>query len=102
MLRTEQLLREAGKERRPSWLSPLAARGRPSVRPIPVPLRGCPAKLCGSTKVSQHEAKGCETEEGQGLTIQVLPILGQPASAVHPGDGSFDDPTAGEHHKTFF
>src|SRR6201987_2985893 len=26
-------------------------------------------------------------------------MLGRPATAVQPGDGSFDDPTAWEHHK---
>jgi hypothetical protein len=42
-------------------VEPAGGERRPSVRPIPVPLRGCPETLCGITKLSQHEANGCET-----------------------------------------
>ena len=33
--------------------------------------------------------------------VQALPIPGQPAAAVQPDDGSFDDPAPWEHPKTF-
>ena len=82
MLKTEQLLREAGKERRPSWLSPLAARGRPSVRPIPVPLRGCPETLCGITKLSQHEGQGLTRRNRKGEVFRCI-------ACDHKGDADF-------------
>jgi hypothetical protein len=67
----------------------------------PRPVRNCPETLCGITKLSKHDANGCETQEGQRLAVQAFPILCQPSRAVEPGDGSFDDPPAWKHHKTF-
>ncbi len=31
-------------------------------------------------------------QEGERLAIETLPVLGQSAAAVEPGDGAFDDP----------
>ena len=40
-------------------------------------------------------------DEGEGLAVQAFPILGQPAAAVEPGDGAFDNPAPGQHDEAF-
>ena len=40
------------------------------------------------TEFSQHEADRGEFEEGEGISVAVLPVLGQPAASVQPGDGA--------------
>ncbi len=35
--------------------------------------------------------------ERERPSVQALPILGQPAAAVQPGDGPLDDPAARQH-----
>ncbi len=32
-------------------------------------------------------------QEGEGLAVETLPVLGKSAATVEPCDGSFDDPT---------
>ena len=34
-------------------------------------------------------------QESERLAIEVLPILGEPAAAIEPSDGAFDDPSLG-------
>ena len=41
-------------------------------------------------ELSQHEADGCEFQEREGVAIEVLPVLGEAAVAVEPGEGAFD------------
>ena len=36
-----------------------------------------------------------EFDEGERVAVEVLPVLGQSAAAVEPGDGAFDHPTPG-------
>ena len=38
---------------------------------------------------------GSEAQESERLAIEVLPILGEPAAAIEPSDGAFDDPAFG-------
>ena len=33
------------------------------------------------------------------LRVEVFPVFGQPATAVEPSDGAFDDPALGQHDK---
>jgi hypothetical protein len=40
-------------------------------------------------------------EESEGVVVEVLPILGEPATAVEPGDGALDNPALGFHDKAF-
>ena len=42
----------------------------------------------------------CSTKS-RALAIEVLPILGKPATSVEPSNGALDNPTAWQHHKPF-
>ena len=73
-----------------------------SGRPIRLcSLRVCPETSSGIAEFSQHEANGGETQECEPLAIEVLPILGEPAAAVEPGNRALDDPATWKHHKSF-
>jgi len=63
-------------------------------------LRVCPKSLGGIAEFSKHEADGSELEEGKGVAVEVLPVLGQAAAAIEPGDGALDNPAAGEGDET--
>ena len=67
----------------------------PSLRPDS--LRVCPETLGGVAKFSKHEADGSKTQECEPLAIEILPILGQPAAAVEPGNSALDNPALGKH-----
>ena len=54
-----------------------------------------PETLCRITEFSEHESNGRELDEGERVAVEVLPVLGQSAAAVEPGDGAFDHPTPG-------
>ena len=56
-------------------------------------LRVRPETLCRITEFSEHESNGA-LDEGERVA-EVLPVLGQSAAAVEPGDGAFDHPTPG-------
>ena len=58
-------------------------------------LRVRPETLCRITEFSEHESNGREFDEGERVAVEVLPVLGQSAAAVEPGDGAFDHPTPG-------
>ena len=60
-----------------------------------VPLSVRPETLCRITEFSEHESNGRELDEGERVAVEVLPVLGQSAAAVEPGDGAFDHPTPG-------
>ena len=60
-----------------------------------VRLRVRPETLCRITEFSEHESNGRELDEGERVAVEVLPVLGQSAAAVEPGDGAFDHPTPG-------
>ena len=60
-------------------------------------LRVRPETLCGVTEFPQHEADGCELEEGNRVAIEAFPVLGQSAATVEPCNGTLDDPTLGQH-----
>ncbi len=47
------------------------------------------------TELSQHEADGGEFEEGEGVAIEIFPILGEAAAGLEPGDRAPDDPALG-------
>ena len=64
-------------------------------RPASSPLRVRPETLCRITEFSEHESNGRELDEGERVAVEVLPVLGQSAAAVEPGDGAFDHPTPG-------
>ena len=59
------------------------------------PMRFRPGTLCRITEFSEHESNGRELDEGERVAVEVLPVLGQSAAAVEPGDGAFDHPTPG-------
>ena len=40
-------------------------------------------------------------EKGERIVIAILPILGEPAAAIEPRDGAFNDPALGFDHKAF-
>ena len=61
---------------------------------VPI-LRVRPETLCRITEFSEHESNGREFDEGERVAVEVLPVLGQSAAAVEPGDGAFDHPTPG-------
>ena len=54
-------------------------------------LRVRPETLCRITEFSEHESNGRELDEGERVAVEVLPVLGQSAAAVEPGDGAFDE-----------
>ena len=58
-------------------------------------MRVRPETLCRITEFSEHESNGRELDEGERVAVEVLPVLGQSAAAVEPGDGAFDHPTPG-------
>jgi hypothetical protein len=35
-------------------------------------------------------------QESERLAVEILPIFGEPAASVEPGDGAFDDPSFGQ------
>jgi hypothetical protein len=39
-------------------------------------------------------------QERERLSVEVLPILGEPSAAIEPGDGALDDPAFGQHRKS--
>ena len=49
----------------------------------------------GLQSFREHESNGRELDEGERVAVEVLPVLGQSAAAVEPGDGAFDHPTPG-------
>ena len=63
--------------------------------PLASVLRVRPETLCRITEFSEHESNGRELDEGERVAVEVLPVLGQSAAAVEPGDGAFDHPTPG-------
>jgi hypothetical protein len=34
------------------------------------------------------------------LSVEILPILGEPSTAIEPGNGALDDPVFGQDHKS--
>jgi hypothetical protein len=64
-------------------------------------IRACPGTSSWITELSEHEAKGGETEESECVTGQVFKILGLPATPVEPGEGALDNPSFGQDHETF-
>ena len=69
--------------------------GRLFLTPGRAALRVRPETLCRITEFSEHESNGRELDEGERVAVEVLPVLGQSAAAVEPGDGAFDHPTPG-------
>ena len=69
--------------------------GGPRGDGVDLNLRVRPETLCRITEFSEHESNGRELDEGERVAVEVLPVLGQSAAAVEPGDGAFDHPTPG-------
>ena len=38
--------------------------------------------------------------EARRLSVEILPILGEPSAAIEPRDGALDDPAFGQDHKS--
>ena len=104
-LRTNDDFREAYREAR-AFGKALSRRGKGSgfmknlmeqriCSSIAAGLRVRPETLCRITEFSEHESNGRELDEGERVAVEVLPVLGQSAAAVEPGDGAFDHPTPG-------
>jgi len=51
-------------------------------------------------KALQHHADGCEGDHGFGNFWQFLIVFGQATPSPEPAEGSFNDPSAGEHDET--
>ena len=60
-------------------------------------LRLRPATLSRIAELSEHESDGGEFEEAERVAAEVFPVLGQPAAAVEPSDGAFNNPALGQH-----
>jgi hypothetical protein len=58
-------------------------------------LRVRPKTSCRIAELSEHEADGGEAEEGEGVVVAILPILGKPATATEPANGPLDNPAQG-------
>src|ERR1019366_10746532 len=66
-----------------------------------VGLRVCPKTSRGITEFSEHQADGGEAEEGEGVSVEVFPVLCQAAAATQPTYGSFDNPSFVDDDKDF-
>jgi hypothetical protein len=55
-------------------------------------LRVCPETLGRIAEFSEHEANGGKAQECDCLAIEILPIFGEPATAIEPSDRPLDDP----------
>jgi hypothetical protein len=55
-------------------------------------LRVCPKTLVRIAEFSEHEANGGKAQECECLAIEILPIFGEPATAIEPSDRPLDDP----------
>src|SRR5271165_5021464 len=66
---------------------------------MPHPIRVHPRSFAVLTNLSGHQPDGCPAQEGETVSIQTLPILGQAAAAVEPADRPFDDSAFGQHHE---
>src|ERR1017187_6912308 len=64
-------------------------------------LRVCPETSRGITEFSEHQADGGEAEEGEGVAVEVFPVLGEAAAAAQPTYGSFDNPSFVHDDKCF-
>src|ERR1019366_2196144 len=64
-------------------------------------LRVCPETSRGITEFSEHQADGGEAEEGEGVAVEVFPVLCQAAAATQPTYGSFDNPSFVDDDKDF-
>src|SRR5712671_3918224 len=56
------------------------------------PLRVCPKTSGRIAEFSEHEADGGEAQERERLSVEILPILGEPSAAIEPRNGALDDP----------
>jgi hypothetical protein len=45
--------------------------------------------------VSQHEASGGESQEGERLAVEAFTVLDQSSAAAEPSEGAFHDPSLG-------
>ncbi len=64
-------------------------------------LRVRPGSRLSIAKPSEHQANGGELQERQCVARLVLPVLGQAATSVEPGEGAFDHPSAWQHDEAF-
>ena len=62
-------------------------------------LRVHSGSCCYLTKLSHHQANGGPAEEGKTVAVEALPVLGERAVAIKPGDGPLDDPAFWRHHE---
>ena len=50
---------------------------------------------------SEHKPDRGEVKEGEGVVVAIFPVLGEPTTAVEPGDGALNDPALGFDDKAF-
>ena len=50
---------------------------------------------------SKHEPDGCEAQERSSLTVQALPVLGQPPASTELRKGALHDPPPRQDHEAF-
>src|SRR3712207_907933 len=62
-------------------------------------LRVHPGSFYGLPELSDHESDGCPAEEGQTVSVQAFPILGEATTAIEPADRSFNDPPLRDPHE---
>ena len=63
-------------------------------------LRACPETSGWIAEFSEHEPNRGKAQECERLAVEVLPILGEPAAAIEPCDGTLDNPAFGHHDKS--
>jgi hypothetical protein len=67
---------------------------------VPAVIRVRPETPSRITEFSEHEANGCEAQEGERTVVEIFPILGKPSTAVEPADRSLDNPTLWQNNET--
>jgi hypothetical protein len=60
----------------------------------------CPETSGWIAEFSEHEADRGEAQERERLSVEILPILGEPSAAIEPSDGALHDPAFGQDHKS--
>jgi hypothetical protein len=64
-------------------------------------LRVRPKSSLTQTKLSEHETNRGEAEESERVSVEVFEIFRQPAAAIEPREGAFDNPTSWQKLKPF-
>src|SRR5665213_2695179 len=60
-----------------------------------------PESSCWIAQFSQHEPDGGQTQEGEALAVQALPVLGEPSAPAEPCEGALHDPSLRQDYEAF-